>query len=64
MGIIQCTSWEHCIAKQDFFPLKISIYTYILQYITENSSVVYLAAGATKMKLVNPKILDVSVNFW
>lgn len=52
------------IAKQDFFPLKINIYTYILCYVTENSSVVYLAAEAAKMKLANPKILGVRVNFW
>lgn len=52
------------IAKQDFFSLKINIYTYILWHITENSLVVYLAAGAARMKLANAKILGVRVNFW
>lgn len=45
------------MAKQDFFPLKINIYTYILQYITENSLAIYWAAGAAKTKLASPKPL-------
>lgn len=63
-GVLPVPLGNTDIAKQDFFPLKINIYSYILQYITENSSVVCLAAGAAKMKLANPKILCVRVNFW